>query len=73
MVATLSSCACATCEGCIAVLGRGNCGSRGAHRDGRMAKYGVWMLEKLILQYCGRGGSSAGMRCGVMSHGLHDT
>lgn len=26
------------------------------------AKYGVMMLEKLVLQYCPRGGSSAGMR-----------
>lgn len=29
----------------------------------RMAKYGVLMLEKLVLQYCPKDGSSSGMRC----------
>uniref|UniRef100_A0A7S0RL48 Large ribosomal subunit protein mL43 n=1 Tax=Chlamydomonas leiostraca TaxID=1034604 RepID=A0A7S0RL48_9CHLO len=30
-----------------------------------MAKYGVFMLEKLVLQYCPSGGSSRGMRAFV--------
>mmetsp|Transcript_13767 Transcript_13767/g.29639 ORF Transcript_13767/g.29639 Transcript_13767/m.29639 type:complete len:137 (-) Transcript_13767:1040-1450(-) len=27
-----------------------------------MAKYGVWMLESLVLTYCSKGGSSQGVR-----------
>ncbi len=33
-----------------------------------MARYGVWMLERLVLRYSEHGGSSRGMRCAPSVH-----